>query len=135
MLCQFLLCNVNQLHVHAVLLLAPPVYPIPTLQVITEHRTELSVLHSGSRLPSYFTHGSVYMSTLLSQVVPLSFFPTAYIILFSTFVSLFLPCKQVHQYHFSRFCVCVSHLFVSNYLRHPCTVAHQASLSMGFPRQ
>ena len=49
----------------------------------------------------YFTHGSVYMSMLLSQSAPPSPFPTMSASLFSTSASPFLPWKQVH--HFSRF--------------------------------
>ena len=62
---------------------------IPPLQVITEHRAELPVLYSSFPLAIYVTHGSVYMSVLLSQFIhpsllPLSTSP------FSTSASLFL---------------------------------------------
>ena len=51
---------------------------------------------------------SVYMSILISQFIPPPpplprFPPMVSIHLFSTAVSLFLPCKPVHLYHFSRF--------------------------------
>ena len=52
----------------------------------------------------YLTHGSVY--TYLSPhlpVCPNSPSPTVSTSLFSKSASLFLPCKQVHWYHFARF--------------------------------
>ena len=54
----------------------------------------------------YFIHISVYMS--ISQFItppppPLPLPPLVSIRLFLTSVSLFLPCKPVHLYHFSRF--------------------------------
>ena len=55
----------------------------------------------------YFIHISVYMSIPGSQFIPPP--PPCHIPrlvtihLFSTSVSLFLPCKPVHLYHFSRF--------------------------------
>ena len=54
-------------------------------------------------LISYFIYGSVYMLMLLSAFVP--FFPslTMSISPFSISASSLLPCKWVHQYHFSRF--------------------------------
>ena len=73
MLCQFLRYNkVNQLYVNIYPIpLEPPYDPhIPPLWVITEHRTELPVLYSSFPLASYFTHGSVYKSMLLSQFIP-----------------------------------------------------------------
>ena len=58
----------------------------------------------------YFIHISVYMSIPISQFIPpppppppRHFPPLVSIHLFSTSVSLFLPCKPVHLYHFSRF--------------------------------
>ena len=80
--------------------LPPP--PIPLIQVITEHQAELPVLYSRFPLASYITHGSVYMSILISQFIPSPLLPMS-TCLFSTSTSLFLPCKQVHLYHFSRF--------------------------------
>ena len=56
-----------------------------------------------------FIHITVYMSILTSQFItppapPHCHFPhLVSICLFSTSVSLFLPCKLVHLYHFSRF--------------------------------
>ena len=55
----------------------------------------------------YFIYISVYMSTSIFQFIPQPpalHFPTLVSIgLFSTSVSLFLPCKPIHLYHFSRF--------------------------------
>ena len=56
----------------------------------------------------HFIHIIVYMSIAISQFItppPPSghFAPLVSICLFSTSVSQFLPCKQVHLYHFSRF--------------------------------
>ena len=66
-------------------------------------------LYSRFLLVTYFIHISVYTSIPISQFIhhhhhPTSFFPPLVSIpLFSTSVSLFLPCKLVHLYHFSRF--------------------------------
>ena len=53
-----------------------------------------------------------------------------------------LLCKSLYIYicacierHFSRLCACVSHSVVSDSFATPRTVAHQASLSIGFSRQ
>ena len=64
--------QVNQLYVNIYPIpLEPPYDPhIPPLWVITEHRTELPVLHSSFPLAIYFTHGRVYMPMLLSQFIP-----------------------------------------------------------------
>ena len=56
-----------------------------------------------------FIHISVYMSNRVAQFVtppppsPHRFPPLVSICLFSASVSQFLPCRQVHLYHFSRF--------------------------------
>ena len=65
-------------------------------------------LYSRFLLVIHFIHISVYMSIPISQFItpppPLRHFPPLVSIrLFSTCVSLFLPCKLVHLYHFSRF--------------------------------
>ena len=44
--------------------------PIPPLQVITEPQAELPGLHSGFPSAVYVTRGSVYISALLSLLVP-----------------------------------------------------------------
>ena len=65
-------------------------------------------LYSRFLLVIYFIHISVYMLIPISQFIPPPappphFPPLVSIRLFSTSVSLFLPCKPVHLYHFSRF--------------------------------
>ena len=68
-------------------------------------------LYSRFLLVIYFIHISVYMSIPISQFIPppppfpptTRFPPLVSIRLSSTSVSLLLPCKQVHLYHFSRF--------------------------------
>ena len=70
---------------------------------------ELYFIFLSSRflLVIYFIHIGVYMSIPISQFItppPPPHFPALVsICLFSAFVSLFLPCKPVHLYHFSRF--------------------------------
>ena len=47
----------------------PPSPPhMPPLRVITEPRAELSVLYSSFPLAIYFTHGTVHVSVLISQI-------------------------------------------------------------------
>ena len=62
----------------------------------------------------YFIHISVYMSIPISQFIPPSLTPGFPRLgskrLFSISVSLFLPCKQVYLYHFSRFHIYLPHL-------------------------
>ena len=66
-------------------------------------------LYSWFLLVTHFTHISIYMSIPISQFItapqptPCHFPTLVSIHLFSTSVSLFLPCKLVHLYHFSRF--------------------------------
>ena len=56
--------------IHIPLPLGLPHTPPSPLCVITEHWAELPVLHSGFPLAIRFTHGSVYMSSLISQFIP-----------------------------------------------------------------
>ena len=77
--------------------------PITLFQVITESQTGLPVLHSNSSPAIHFTYDHVYMLMLVSPFIPLFPSLTVFTSLFSTSVSPFLPCKQVHQYHLSRF--------------------------------
>ena len=84
-------------------LLNLPPLPYPTLQIIKERQAGLPVLYSNFSPAIYFTHGSLYMSFLLSPFLSLSPSPTVSRSLFLMSASPFLPCKQVHQYHFSRF--------------------------------
>ena len=85
------------------LLHLPPTQPHPTHLGHHRARAELPVLYSRFPLAIYFTHGSVYMSFLISQFVPPSPSPAVVTCRFSMSVSVFLPCKYVHLYHFSRF--------------------------------
>ena len=71
------------------------------------------------------------MSIPISQFIPppphrpCHFAPLASIRLFSTSVSLFLPCKPVHLYHFSRF-----HIYALIY--HICFFPSDSLLIPGF---
>ena len=49
--------------------------PSPPFQVITEYWAALPLLHSRCPLPICYTHGSAYMSLLISQFIPPSPFP------------------------------------------------------------
>ena len=78
-------------------------------------------LYSRFLLVIYFIHISVYMSIPISQFIPPPpphhhFPPLVSIRLFSTSVSLFLPCKPVHLYHFSRF-----HIYALYDILNPCS--------------
>ena len=70
------------------------------------------VAQSWTRLKrlSSSSSSSVYMLMLLCLFIPLSPSPTIFTILFCVSASPFLPCKQVHQFHFSRF-----HIFALTY--------------------
>ena len=59
----------------------------------SERGAELPVFYSMFPLAIYFTHGSVYMSILISQFVPPSPSPPVSTCPFSMSMSLFLPCK------------------------------------------
>ena len=48
-----------------------PPDPIPPLEFITEHPAELPLLNSSFPLAVYLTYGSIYISMLLSQFIPL----------------------------------------------------------------
>ena len=68
----------------------------------SEHWVDFPVLYSRFPLVVYFIYSSGYMPTSVSQFMPPPS-PLVSIHLFSMSVSLFLPCKQVYLYHFSRF--------------------------------
>ena len=97
MLCQFLLYNeVNQLYVYLYPLpLGPPSppTPFPPIQVITEHRAELPVLYGRFPLAIYFTHGSVFMSNLISQFIPPS--PQPHVHMCILYVCVSIPALQI----------------------------------------
>ena len=89
MVCYFLLYNkVNQLYIYiyphiSSLLHLPPTFPIPPLQVVTQHQADLPVLCGCFPLAIDFTFGSIYMAMLLSHFVPA--YPSV------------CPCPQVHS--------------------------------------
>ena len=83
---------------------------IPPLLVVTEHQTELPVLYSNFPLAIILHMVMDTHQCYSSQFIPPSPFPTVSISLFSMSESLFLPCKQVHQDHFSKF-----HIYVLIY--------------------
>ena len=80
-------------------------HPFPLLQVVTEPQFEFPESYSKFPLVIYFTHGGVYAFMLISPFIPpTTFFSSPMsIILFSMSESPLLPCKQVYQYHLSRF--------------------------------
>ena len=59
--------------------------------------------HTHTYTHVHFIYGNVYVSMLLSQVMPPSPSCTVTIHLVFMSVSPLLPCKQDHQYHLSRF--------------------------------
>ena len=69
----------------------------------SSQNTKVPVLYSRFLTAIYFTHGSVYLSIPISQFVPLSHSPAVSTDPLSMSAFLFLPWKQVHLYHFSRF--------------------------------
>ena len=74
----------------------------PPIKVIAEHQAKLPVPYSRMLLAICFIHGSLHMSVPTSQFIPIPSPPHVHTTI-STSVSLFLPHKQVHLYHFSRF--------------------------------
>ena len=83
--------------------------PSPTPPSLGHHRAPGSASCAICSFPLAicFTHGSMYMSMLLFQFIPPSSYPAVSASLFSTSVPPLLPCKRVHQYHFSR-STCIS---------------------------
>ena len=73
-------------YVLSLLNLRPTTAPIPPLNIVLEHKVELTVLYSSFPLAFYFT-------MLLSQSIPPSPSPAVSTSLFSMSLSLFLPCK------------------------------------------
>ena len=106
MLCYFLLhdeVNQSYAYTYSFLLGYTSFSHLSRSSLSTEFRTETPVLFSSFLLAIYFIHHSVYMSTLISQFVPAFLSLSLSTCLFPMSVSLFLPQKQVHLYHFSRF--------------------------------
>ena len=116
---QFLLYNkVNQPYAYICphipsLLSLPPILPIPPLQVIAKHRAGLPVLCSC--FPLAILHSVVYICRCYSHFTPASPSHPMSSSPFSMSTSLFLPCKQVHQYHFSFFLFFRFHIYVLAY--------------------
>ena len=83
--------------------LEPPSYPHSRCTPLDYHRSPgwaYCVIQQHST--SCFTYNSAYMSMLISQFILSSPSPSAFTSPFSMSASLFLPCKYVHHYHFSR---------------------------------
>ena len=79
---------------------------ITSCQFLLYREVEFPVLYGRFLLVIYFTHISVYMTIPISQFIPSPtpcVPPLVSVYLFSPSVSLFLPCKRVLLYHFSRF--------------------------------
>ena len=68
------------------------------------------------------------MSIPISQFIPHPLSPLVSICLFSTSVSLFLPCKPVHLYHFSRFHI---YALIYNICFSLCDLLHSVWQSLG----
>ena len=87
---------ISHTHTHIpCLLYLLPLSILPN-QAITEHRAELPVLYSRFPLTIYFTHGSVFMSNLISQFIPPSPSP---------------PCPNVCSLHL-HLCSCPASRFI-----------------------
>ena len=80
----------------------PGTYPHPI--PLGHHRAPSWAPCAIQQLPTiYSTHCSVYISDPISQFIPTSSSSLVSVCSFPTSVSLFRPCKEVHQYYFSRF--------------------------------
>ena len=117
MLHQFLLYNkVNQLYIY----ISPHIpcllgLPIPTLQVVTNHRADLPVLCSSFPLAIHFTFGSVYVSMLLSRFVPAS--PSTHVLKSVPYVCIFIPALPLGSslpfFQIPYMCISIRYLFFS----------------------
>ena len=129
MVCWFLLQNnVNQLKVdiYSLLRSLPPLLPSHPFRL--SQSTELSSQgHTAAFHEPPILHMTVYMSVLLSLYICMQrlciyvssphplLSPAFSTSLFSMSSSLFLPCTQVYQYHFSRFSLSLS-LYIYIYI-------------------
>ena len=95
---------INYTYTYIPSLLSLPPTPIPSLQVPTEHWTELPVLYSHFPLAICFIHDSVYMSKLLSQFIPPSLFPSC-VHKSVLYICASIPAQQIGLSYFSRFLV------------------------------
>ena len=90
--------EVNQPYIYIYLF---PLGRFPSHLGTREHWIELPVLYRRFSWVIYLIHSSVHILVPI-HTRPLSPYPKGSTHLFSTSVSLFLPCKQVQLYHFSR---------------------------------
>ena len=122
-LCQFLLYNkVNQPYAYIYphipsLLNLPPILPIPPLQVVANTKL-ISPCYDAASHQLTILHLVVYICRCYSHFAPASPSHPVSSSPFSMSTSLFLPCHQVHQYHFFFFqipyiCVSIRYLFFS----------------------
>ena len=111
MFCQFLLYNeVNQCMYTCI----PSLLGLSPHQVITEYQTGLPMIYHRYPLATYFTHGGIFMSNLMSQFIPTLPFPHVSTCLFSTLASLQFH-LQLHLCGGTRF-VCTIFLHSTNVL-------------------
>ena len=84
--------------------LKPPSHTSSHPITLGHHRAPGSVPCAIQQLPTNcFTHGSIYVSVLLSPFVLPSPSPTLSTSLFPMSAFPLLPCRQVHQYYLFRF--------------------------------
>ena len=111
MLCWFLLYNnMNQLQMYTCPFPLEPPSCLPHPTPLGCHSApgwdpcvpQREAVSSSFLLALCVTHGPVSMSVLLSPLAPPCPYPTVSKSLFSTSASLFVPCRQVHLYHFSK---------------------------------
>ena len=86
----------------------PLFHPIPFIEAIAEHPAELPALGSRFSPAVSFACDCAHASVIVSQFIPL--LPPGSTCSFPVSSSLFLSCKYVHLYHFSR-----SHTYLSIY--------------------
>ena len=105
MLCQFLLYNkMNQLYVYiyphiSSLLCLPPTLPIPPLRS-SQSAEPISLCCAAASHQPTILHSVVYICRCYSHFAPASPSYPMSSSPFSMSTSLFLPCNQVHEYHF-----------------------------------
>ena len=76
---------------------------LPLLWVLTGHWVGFPVSYSNLSLAICFPYSKVYVSVLLSQFLPVSPSLAVCTSLSSVLIPLFVPCRLVPHYHFSRF--------------------------------
>ena len=70
-----------------------------------EHWVEFPVLYSLFSLAVYFIHDSVHICQSRSPSSSFPLFPALMLMFVLYICACFLPCTEVHLYHFSRFCI------------------------------